>query len=254
MLHPMGRRRVRTARVASLALGCVLLTACGASPTKQPPTGIDGLTIPTPSPTPSDFVSGVDNPWFPLTPGTRWTYSRYSATGSETVLATVLPATHPVAGVETTAVRWQVRRPSGRTATLTVRWYAQDDAGNVWWFGQRATGRSPRVDLLTTQSWQAGQHGAEAGLVVPAQPRVGDGYANAFQAGVVESRSTVVSLDATIALPARSYSGTLATRDVSPLAPIRQVESFYAPGIGMVGQETTEALSIELSLVRLRRP
>ena len=250
----MSRGRARAACGLASVVAATLLTACGASPTQQPPTGVDGLTIPTPSPTPTDFVDTVDNPWFPLATGTRWTYTRYTAAGSQTVLATVPAGRHEVAGVDTTAVRWEVRRPSGRTAVLLVRWYAQDSAGNVWWFGQHVTGRRPRVDLLTTQSWAAGANGAEAGLVVAAAPRAGDGYANAFQAGVVESRSTVLSVDATVALPTRTYSGALSTRDLSPLAPLRQVESFYVPGIGLAGQQTTEALSVQLSLLRVRRP
>jgi hypothetical protein len=250
----MSRRRARTARAATLLLSAALLAACGASPVAQPPTGVDGLTIPTPSPTPTDFVSRVDNPWFPLVPGTRWTYSRYTPTGSDRLTATVLTRPHRVAGVDTTAVLWEARLPSGRTPSLTVRWYAQDTAGNVWWFGQRVIRRSPRVDLLTTGSWAAGRSGAEAGLVVSAAPRVGDGYANGFQPRVVESHSTVASLDATVALPTRDYRGTLSTRDLSPLEPTRQVASFYARGIGLVAQQTTEALSIDLSLVSTRRP
>ncbi len=250
----MSRRWAGTARAATLAMAAALLAACGANPVAQPPTGIDGLTIPTPSPTPADFVSGVDNPWFPLVPGIRWTYSRYTPSGSDTLTATVLTRPHPVAGIDTTAVRWEVRLPSGRTPVLSVRWYAQDAAGNVWWFGQRVIRRSPPVDPLATRSWTAGRSGAEAGLVVSAAPRVGDGYANGFQSHVVESHSTVLSLDATVALPTRDYRGTLTTRDLSPLEPIREVRSFYAPEIGLVAQQTTDTLSTDLSLVRVRRP
>jgi hypothetical protein len=249
----MSRRRAGTARVATLVLAAALLAACGATPVAQPPTGIDGLTIPTPSPTPADFVSNVDNPWFPLVPGTRWTYSRYTPSGSDTLTATVLTRHHRVAGVDTTAVRWEVRLRSGRTPTLSVRWYAQDTAGNVWWFGQRVIRQSPRVDLLATRSWAAGRHGAEAGLAMSAAPRVGDGYVNGFEPGVVESHSTVLSVDATVALPTRDYRGTVSTRDLSPLQPVREVRSFYARDIGMVAQQTTEALSTDLSLVRVSR-
>jgi hypothetical protein len=249
----MSRRRAGTARVATLVLAAALLAACGATPVAQPPTGIDGLTIPTPSPTPADFVGSVDNPWFPLVPGTRWTYSRYTPSGSDTLTATVLTRHHRVAGVDTTAVRWEVRLRSGRTPTLSVRWYAQDTAGNVWWFGQRVIRQSPRVDLLATRSWAAGRHGAEAGLAMSAAPRVGDGYANGFEPGVVESHSTVLSVDATVALPTRDYRGTVSTRDLSPLQPVREVRSFYARDIGMVAQQTTEALSTDLSLVRVSR-
>jgi len=249
----MSRRRAGTARVATLVLAAALLAACGATPGAQPPTGIDGLTIPTPSPTPADFVGSVDNPWFPLVPGTRWTYSRYTPSGSDTLTATVLTRHPRVAGVDTTAVRWEVRLRSGRTPTLSVRWYAQDTAGNVWWFGQRVIRQSPRVDLLATRSWAAGRHGAEAGLAMSAAPRVGDGYANGFEPGVVESHSTVLSVDATVALPTRDYRGTVSTRDLSPLQPVREVRSFYARDIGMVAQQTTEALSTDLSLVRVSR-
>ena len=50
-----------------------------------------------------------------------------------------------------------------------------------------------------------------------------------------------------------SGTGTVATHDLSPLEPTRQVQSFYARGIGLVAQQTTEVLSVELSLVRVRR-
>ena len=60
---------------------------------------------------------------------------------------------------------------------------------------------------------------------------------------MVESRSTVASVDASVALPSRTYRGTVATRDLSPLEPTRQVQSFYARGIGLVAQQTTEVLS-----------
>ena len=70
----MSRRRAQAARAVTLTLASGLLVGCGASPTRQPPTGIDGLTIPTPSATPADFVDAVDNPWFPLRPGATFVY------------------------------------------------------------------------------------------------------------------------------------------------------------------------------------
>jgi hypothetical protein len=234
-------------------LGSGLLAGCGASPAPQGPTGIDGLTIPTPSPDPRDFTDHVDNRWFPLEPGTRWTYRRYTPTSLDTVVATVLPTTHRVDGVPTTAVRFVVRRPHGRPALAAVRWYAQDTAGNVWWFGQRVGGTFS-IDPLAPGSWVAGRQGARPGLLVPAHPRAGDGFANGFQSGVMERRTTVMSLDVAVALPRGGYHHTIETQDLSELEPALVVQSYFAPGVGLVAQQAIEAEATELTLVRFRRP
>src|SRR5690242_18312430 len=99
--------------VAAVLLAAGALTGCGASPAPLGPTGIDELTIPTPSPDPADFVADVDNPWFPLPPGTTWTYQRAGVNGSERVLATALPGTRRIDGVETRPVRWVAVRAGG---------------------------------------------------------------------------------------------------------------------------------------------
>jgi len=229
-----------------------VLGACGASPRSLGPSGIDGLTIPTPSPDPADFGDRVDNPWFPLVPGTEWTYRHDTTTRSTGVVAAVLPGHREIAGVATTGVRWQVPR-HGRRVTVLVRWYAEDHAGNVWWFGQDVR-RGSVVDDLARRSWAAGVDGAQAGLVLSADPRVGDGYANAEAPGVVERRSTVVSLTATVATPHTTYRDTVLTRDLSTLEPTRVTQSFFARDVGLVAQQTTGATTSDLTLLRVRLP
>jgi hypothetical protein len=251
MTRAAARTRGRAPGVAVLAAGFVL-SACGASPAPVGPTGVDQLTIPTPSPDPADFSPDVDNTWFPLPPGTSWTYQRVTVDGSERLVATALPGTRRIDGVETRPVRW-VALSAGGTTPLAVRWYAQDTAGNVWWFGQRLTRLGRDLDALATRSWQAGRAGAQAGLIMAASPRMGDGYANAYARGVVERRSTVLSLTATASVPARTYHDAVLTRDVSRIEPIHVARSYYAPGVGLVAQQTVSTTTSELFLVR-RRP
>jgi hypothetical protein len=215
--------------------------------------GVDGLTIPTPSPDPADFGEHVDNPWFPLVPGTTWTYRRYTPYGSHVLTATVLPHPRPIAGVPTTAVRWQVDR-HGREVTVALRWYAQDRSGNVWWFGQRVGRTGATVDPLVRRSWQAGHAGARAGLVLSAVPRVGDGYTNALVPGVLERRSTVVSLTASAATPRRTYRDAVLTRDASDQRPTLTELTFFVRGIGMVAQQASDATTSDLTLEAVHRP
>jgi hypothetical protein len=238
------------APLVALTVGSAVLTGCGASPAPLGPAGVDGLTIPTSSPDPTDFDGSARNVWFPLDPGTRWTYRQYTPYGNRVVLATVLPGQRPIDGVQTTAVRWQVRA-QGEDRTAMTRWYAVDDAGNVWWFGQVVVPHGPPLDRLAPRSWRAGRDGAEAGLILTATPREGDGYLNAQQPRVVQRRSTVVSLTGTVATTRRTFRHTVVTRDLSSLAPLHTVQTYFGRGLGMVAQEDTTSISTSLSLVRM---
>jgi hypothetical protein len=239
------------APLVALSIGSVasvVLSGCGMSPRELGPTGVDGLTIPTPSPVADDFAGDGTNPWFPLVAGTRWTYRQDLATGSRSVVAEVMPRRRSIAGVRTTAVRWQVRS-HGTGRTVMVRWYAVDSVGNVWWFGQRVATRGPRLDNLAARSFEAGREGAEAGLLIAAAPREGDGYLNARQPGVVERRSTVLSLTGTVTTAMQTFHDTVITRDAGTTDPLQTVETYFARGVGIVAQEDTTSLS----LVRVQR-
>jgi hypothetical protein len=164
---------VRRLRVAAAVVPLVGLAGCGGIGQPQPydQPGINGLVIPTPSPDAADFVEVVDNPWLPLEPGTRWTYdvTRGGSPAGQLVVA-VLDDTVTVDGLVATAVESTTDPGDGGTASVVTRLYAQDDDGNVWLVGVEADGGS-RDD-----SWRAGAEGAEAGLVMPARLRIGDGW------------------------------------------------------------------------------
>lgn len=250
----MTRRAAKAARALTLLTAyAALVTACGGSPERLGPAGIDGLTIPTPSPDPTAFSDHVDNPWLPLTPGARWTYRIYSDTSRQTEQVRVLDDPVTVAGVPTVAVLVTVRR-QGRRTFAAERWYAQDAAGNVWWFGQRVAAGGAPDDVLARRSWRAGVDGAEAGLMMSAAPRLGDGYDNGVLAGAFERRSTVRSLTGVVALPHSRYRGTVETQDGSGTEPTVVVTSFYARDVGLVSRATVVGGSTQVALVRYRAP
>lgn len=196
----------------------VAVTGCGTASEPSPPTGIDELTIPTPSPDPADFVEVVDNPWFPLPPGSTWTYQVIGGVDSSDRLVTVAPGP-VVGGVATTA------RVSREDGVVTTDWYAQDADGNVWWFGRDG-------------QWQAGTDGAEAGLAMPAHPRVGDGYRTAYAAGTVEDVATVLAVDAGATVPAGTFEDLVEIETTSALDPQGARTLYVAEGLGPVEEQS----------------
>ncbi|MCF6378799.1 hypothetical protein L2K70_14385 [Nocardioides KLBMP 9356] len=160
---------VRRLRVAAAVVPLAALAGCGGVGQPQPydQPGINGLVIPTPSPDAADFVDVVDNPWLPLQPGTRWTYDvTRDGNPAGRLVVDVRDGTIPVDGLAATAVETTTDPGDGGTASVETRLYAQDDDGNVWVVGEE----------LAAGSWRAGEDGAEAGLVMPAHLRIGDGW------------------------------------------------------------------------------
>jgi hypothetical protein len=242
----------RTLTASSVAAVLLLgLAGCGSAPSETNPTGVDELVIPTPDPDPQDFVEGIDNPYLPLVPGSVWKYRTTSPEGDETNVVTVTDRTKVVAGVTTTVVHDVARDEHGKVVENTFDWYAQDTAGNVWYFGEATT--AFEGDRASTKgSWEAGVDGAQAGLAMPARPRVGDGYAQEFKKGVAEDRGEILAVDTTASIALGDYDKVVQTRDTTPLEPDLVEEKYYAPGVGVVLEETVAGGEERVELVAFR--
>jgi hypothetical protein len=204
-------------------LTLLLATGCGTASDPSPPGGVDGLQIPTPSVDPDDFVTGIDNPRLPLSVGASW---EYAVTGEVSGTSTVTTHEGPdIEGVATTAVETVTTVEGGRVTEVSD-FYAQDREGNVWWFGRLG-------------EWQAGEEDARAGLVMAADPRVGDGYREAYAAGVVDRRAEVLDLDDSRDVPQGEYDDLVTIAVTSPLTG-RVEHASYAEGVGLVLLETVE--------------
>lgn len=239
----------RPSRLAVALTCCTLLAGCAGDPPTVDPTGVDLLEVPTPSADPDDFVAGIDNPWLPLRPGSQWVYE--SADG-ETITVTVTDRTREVAGVTTTVVRDVVTDADDNVVEETLDWFAQDTAGNVWYFGEDTTEYDDRGRPDRAGSWEAGVDGALAGLVMPAEPRRGDGYQQEYLEGEAEDRATVLSVgteEQEQTVPFGSFDRLLVTEDTTPLEPGLVEHKYYARGVGLVLEETVSGGSGRAVLV-----
>src|SRR6516164_6247435 len=92
-------------------------------------------TATPPMPPPSSFTTRVDNPWFPLLPGTRWVYTGVKDGKQSRDFVIVTHKTRKIQGVPCVAVSDRLYL-LGRLEERTTDWYTQDSRGNVWYFGE----------------------------------------------------------------------------------------------------------------------
>jgi hypothetical protein len=219
MLAPMVRAVRRLAGLATAGVLAGALAGCAGigQPAPYDSTGINGLVIPTPSPDAADFVAGVDNPWLPLEPQATWRYDVTDAGRSVgTIDAEVGTGTTEIAGLAATAL--VVTTTIDGDTEEETRYYAQDEGGNVWLVG---------FESATGPSWEAGQGGAEAGLAMPARPRLGDGWLT-YAVPTLPQASTMIEDQSREMVQTRDEAGTT-TRNV------------YEKGVGLVSIEDLDA-------------
>ncbi|MEO8290604.1 MAG: hypothetical protein ABI649_06375 [Gaiellaceae bacterium] len=182
---------------------------------------------------PSTFTANVDNPWWPMKPGSRWVYRETDAEGTVTrVEVTVMSGTKTIMGIESRIVH-DVLTEDGEVKEDTYDWYAQDASGNLWYMGED-TKEFDKGKVNTEGSWEAGVDGAQPGILIPADPKPGMRYRQEYYAGHAEDNAQVLALDGAAVVPFGSLDHLLQTRETTPLEPDLVEEKFYARGIGEV--------------------
>jgi len=179
---------------------------------------------------PAMFVATIDNPYFPLKPGTTL---RYKEGTDNTVEVTVTSEKKTILGVTCTIVH-DVVREKGEIIEDTFDWYAQDASGAVWYFGEDTKEYEGGVVVSTEGSWEAGVDGAKPGMIMPASPAVGDRWRQEYYACHAEDEARLVSNNVSVTVPAGTFSGCRKTYDTTRLEPAVREEKYYCPGYGVV--------------------
>ncbi len=183
---------------------------------------------------PDDFSTTVDNPYLPFTPGRVLIYEKMTPEGLERVEVTTLADTVEIDEVECIIVN-DVESLEGEVVEDTVDWMAQDDDGNVWYFGEIAMNYEDGLLHDLDGSWMTGEDDAKPGILMQAAPAIGDFYRQEYFLNEAEDVARVVSLSETVVVPAGTFTNCIMTEEWTPLEPDDSLEyKYYAPGIGMV--------------------
>ena len=214
-------------------------------PTVEPAFGTYAPEIRT-----GDFVSMIDNPYMPMQPGTTRVYEGTSDGEHEVVKVTVTQQTRQILGITCVVVRDEAWI-DGQLHERTFDWFAQDVAGNVWYFGER-TAEYEHGEIVSREgSWEAGVDGAKPGIVMLADPLVDAAYRQEFYEGEAEDKARVIALDERVSVPIGAFGDVLVTEDWTPLEPAVLEHKHYAPGFGVVFERLVEGGDGVLRLVEI---
>lgn len=214
------------------------------------------------------FVPGasIDNPFFPLHPGQIRAYRAEvvdEETGEREVEshdAFVTYSTLDVQGVQAVVVR-DTAYLNGFLVEDTLDYYAQDQAGNVWYLGEDVINYRYDDDGVFTGvdddgSFLAGVDGAQGGWKMPAMPGYGNGYYQEYDPGNAIDEAIVVGVGEAVEIGLGTFEGAVKILDTTALEPEIAEFKYYVPGLGEalveedIDAEGEPSLLVELQELR----
>jgi hypothetical protein len=187
----------------------------------------------------------ITNPYLPYDPGTKFIYQGRLGKLPEKDVQFVTHETRRIDGIPCVVVL-DVGYVNGKLSERTQDYYTQDFYGNVWYFGEFETSFPGRHHK---SSWLAGVDGASPGIVMEADPKVGDTYQQENAPGVAEDMATVLRLTASVRTPFGDFFGNvLETKEFSPLEPGVVDHKYYEPGYGLMKDDVVKGGPEVLSL------
>jgi hypothetical protein len=232
------------------AAAALLLLGAGGAPAKAPEpipgvpcaqlrAFLPGHHFPTPT--------TIDNPYFPLVPGTQYVLegraNRGGAALPHRVTFTVTDLTKAI-GHTTGLVVWDVDEDQGEVVESELAFFAQDDRGNVWSLGEYPEEFEEGAFVGAPSTWFARRRHAVPGVIVPGDPtapRARELFLEGFAPEIDFLDCAKVSSPndperrPRVCVPAGCFDNVLTIDETSPLDPEggTQVKD-YAPGVGNV--------------------
>jgi hypothetical protein len=245
------------AAVLSISVVAFALDACGSddkgsnsSSDSSLPVGSESVDL-----KPADFTLEIDNPYWPMKPGSRWIFEETNPKGDrERVVTEVTNRTKmTAAGIRARVIRDEAHE-DGKPVEITDDWYAQDKDGNLWYFGEAVSNYENGKLADHEGSWEAGKGGAQAGIAMPADLEPNLYYRQEYSKGVAEDHGTIVTVGKEkVEVPFGFFNrGVLMTRDTAPIEPKVQELKFYAPNVGPILSIHTDSDAGRAELISYR--
>ncbi len=180
-----------------------------------------------------NFVSEITNPYFPLSPGETYVYA--SLDGTDVSYFAVTDDTIKILDVTCLVVE-HTAYEDGELVEFTRDYFAQDEFGNVWYFGEDVRNYEDGKFVDREGSWIAGIDGAMPGYIMLAPPNsVSIEYDQENAPSIAEDHAKVISLTADpAAVPYGDFSSSWQIQETTPLEPTALESKYFVAGVGQV--------------------
>jgi hypothetical protein len=177
--------------------------------------------------------------YFILSPG----FQAILASQNEQLIITVLDETKEINGISTRIVEEREEK-NGELIEISRNFFAIDqETGDVFYFGEEVDIYNQGKIVDHSGAWMAYENGYQPGLIMPGTPEVGMKYYQELAPGIAMDRAEVISISETFKTPAGEFVNCLRTEESSKIQPIAKEYKTYAPGIGLVQDESLTLVS-----------
>jgi hypothetical protein len=198
---------------------------------------------------PTTFTANVDNPLFPLTPGTTLVYTGTKDGKQALDLVATTSRVVTIDGVQTRVVEDRLYLDNV-LEERTSDYYSQDACGNVWYFGEDTAELDKHGNVISRSgSFHAGVDGAEPGVFMQARPQLGRRFRQEWYRGEAEDTFKTIDLSTRVKVPYGSFVNALRTEESTALEPAVLDNKYYVEGVGEVVETSVEGPTENLVLV-----
>ena len=205
----------------------------------------------------------IDNDYWPLIASTTFVYKGETKDGCEISVFEVTNQTKTILSVETRVIHDTAYEAEDCDAPMedwdkveeTDDWYAQDDAGNIWYFGEDTVDCDENGCTPGEGSWEAGVDGAEAGIIMLADPKSGLRYRQEYYEdfaqdwGMVMRTNANVNLKRDDAVSPREWDNCLVIKEWNELEPGSIEQKYYCQDVGLVAIDEHSGAKLRVELV-----
>jgi hypothetical protein len=198
----------------------------------------------------------IDNKWLPMRPGTRWIYEGTTVEDNGKVVPhrveiNITNLTKVISGVRT-LISYDLDYSNGQLEEAELAFFAQDNDGNVWHFGQYPE-EYENGKFVRAPAWIHGFEDARAGITMKADPQLGTpSYSQGWGPAVDwTDRGIAYQMGQKTSVGAGSYDDVLVIKETARSEIDAEQLKYYAQGVGNVrvgwagrGEKTREILEL----------